>query len=360
MLPRPSPLSPPTRRGFSGRHLSWLALPLLLVVLGVQPASAHVKWFCAYDVPAQPVLLEEVLNHSFLWMALVSVAGLFLGTIFDRTIVIQHFITGLNVLTSHIRVRSEALMRGCYGAFFVALFTIGNIIMTPELTTTLTWVPVVQAFIAIGFLFRRTMVLSALGIVALYITGLQAYGLFHMMDYPIFLGAALYFAVVGLGVKKLGNLRPVDILRWGAAITLMWASVEKWAYPNWTFPLLITHARMTMGLDPNFYMTAAGLVEFGFAFALICRPLASRCAAIFLIGLFTSAILEFGKIDAIGHLPIIIILLVIAADDRPVRVPSRSAVVPAAIVPAVYAGALAFTILFYYSVHAYLFGTHLV
>jgi hypothetical protein len=30
----------------------------------------------------------------------------------------------------------------------------------------------------------------------------------------------------------LRGVRPIDILRWTAGITLMWASVEKWAYTN--------------------------------------------------------------------------------------------------------------------------------
>lgn len=329
-------------------------LPWLLVV-HASPAAAHVKWFCAFDVAAQPVLLEGVLSRAFLVLAVVSVAGLWIGTRLDRSRPGEALALALDRLSATLRSRSEAMVRACYGAFFASLFTLGNIILTPELNTTLPWVPWLQAAIALGLLFRHTMVLSALGMVVLFGLGLQGYGLFHMMDYPIFLGAALYFALCGLGIARIGTLRPVDVLRWGAAITLMWASVEKWAYPEWTYPLLITHARMAMGLDPHFYMTAAGLVEFGFAFALVCRPLAARLSAIMLTGMFTSAVLEFGKIDAIGHLPIIVILVAIAADDRRVQAPDRSA-----LVPALYAGALTFTIALYYGIHSALFGSSII
>ncbi|MDW4793705.1 hypothetical protein NQ358_24145, partial [Escherichia coli] len=88
---------------------------------------------------------------------------------------------------------------------------------------------------------------------------------------------------------------------YAAAVTLMWASVEKWAYPEWSFPLLIEHAAMTLGFDNEFYMRAAGMVEFALAFALIWTPLIRRCAAAVLTGMFISACFEFGKIDTIGH-----------------------------------------------------------
>ncbi len=40
------------------------ALPLACVLdmILAGPASAHIKWFCAYDVASQPVGLENVLS----------------------------------------------------------------------------------------------------------------------------------------------------------------------------------------------------------------------------------------------------------------------------------------------------------
>jgi hypothetical protein len=54
----------------------------------------------------------------------------------------------------------------------------------------------------------------------------------------------------------------------------MWASIEKWAYPEWSYPLLTLHPGMTFGFTPQFYMQAAGVVEFALAFALLWTPLA--------------------------------------------------------------------------------------
>ena len=143
---------------------------------------------------------------------------------------------------------------------------------------------------------------------------------------------------------------------WAAAITLMWASVEKWAYPEWSFPLLIEHPAMSLGYDPELFMRAAGVVEFTLAFALLWTPLVRRFAAILLAAMFISAIFEFGKIDAIGHTPIIVVLLAIIADDIAVTTKLRQQL----LTPAVYCVTLAGFLAVYYVAHTALFGTRIV
>src|SRR3984957_5063685 len=172
-----------------------------------------------------------------------------------------------------------------------------------------------------------------------------------MMDYPIFLGDAIFLALSGFRMTSFLGVRALDIVRIGASITLLWASIEKWAYPEWTYPVLYAHQNLAMGLDPRFYMTAAGMVEFGLAFALLWTPLIRRMAAVVLLSMFVSAIFEFGKIDAIGHMVIVVILLAIAADGG--ASPRRSPVMA----PICLSVALVVTILLYYGGHALLFGT---
>jgi len=95
----------------------------------------------------------------------------------------------------------------------------------------------------------------------------------------------------------------------------MWASIEKWAYPEWSYPLFITHSNMGLGFSPEFFLRAAGAVEFALAFALIWTPLVRRVGAIILAAMFVSAIGEFGKIDLIGHSLIIVALFGIISDN---------------------------------------------
>ena len=112
---------------------------------------------------------------------------------------------------------------------------------------------------------------------------------------------------------------------------------------------------MAMGYDPAFFMRAAGVVEFTMSFALIWTPLVRRAAAIMLAATFVSAVAGFGKVDAIGHAPIIAVLLVVIGDQAREPQPARGLV----LLPVQYGAALAAFIALYYVGHAALFGTTL-
>ncbi len=356
----------------SWRRLSTVAGSALgLILICSQEASAHIKWFCAFNVAGQPRGLENVLCPDFELLTTTAVLMLLCGYLVEWSFIGAALLAALNQVTSGLRADTELLMRAACGFFFVALWTKEGIILTPELTTASPVVPWVQLAIAAGLLWRQTLPFSALGIVGLFALAMYQYGVFHLMDYPIFLGVAAYLALTGLQRDFFG-VRPLDILRWSAAITLMWASIEKWAYPQWTFPLFITHPGMTMGYSPEFLMRAAGMVEFTLSFALLLTSLARRAAALVLAGMFVSAVFEFGKIDAIGHAPIVAVLLAIIGDDYVgvrftrtclgvkeslARFDLRLSKWDFLLVPAGYCGALAGFLAIYYVLHAVLFGT---
>ena len=339
------------------RPARWAAGVLVTVAgsIACRTADAHVKWFCAFNVAGQPRGLENVLCPDFEQLTGLAMAVLLAGCILERTIVGDMLGRALDRATWGLRVNTEVLFRATCGCFFVALWTMGGVLLTPELKTASTFVPWLQLAIAAGLIWRQTLPLSALGIVILFAMGVRAYGVFHLMDYPIFLGVAAYLALTGFG-RTLFGWRPLDVVRWGAGITLMWASIEKWAYPEWTFPLFVTHPAMTMGYGGEFFMRAAGVVEFTLAFALVWTPLVRRSAAIMLAGTFISAVLEFGKIDAIGHSAIIVVLLAIAADDARVLEDKRYPL----LAPLGYGAALAGFLGVYYAAHAALFGTTII
>ena len=295
------------RRRFSRWGLA--ALPGLLPT----GASAHVKWFASYDIAAAPTPLRDVFSPDFGELALLSIALIWIVAMLETIGIGRAVLAGLDDLTSGLRARSDVFLRAALGAFFVALWMRGGVILTPELTTLDPRIEWLQAAIAIGLLWQTTLGFSGLGILLLFFLGIRDYGLFHMLDYPVFLGLAVYLMLSGW--QPSGLIRPpIALLRWSAGITLMWASIEKWGYPGWTFPVLEQHSRISLGLDPGFFMTASGMVEFGCAFALIWTPLVRRLAAVALVSTFTSAIVEFGKIDAVGHLPIIAALLLFIAE----------------------------------------------
>jgi len=330
-----------------------IPLSLCIEALLADSASAHVKWFCAYDVAGQPVGLENVLCPDFEVMTGLSILALMSGCLLEGTAVGIAVTDALNRVTRWIRDNLEVIARAACAFFFIAIWGAGGILLTPELKTDSTLVGVLQLGIAAGMLSRRTMPLSALGIAVLYGIAIDQYGIFHLADYPVFLGFAAFLALTGLQ-KDLFGLRPIDVLRWAAGITLMWASIEKWAYPEWSYPLFVVHPSMSLGFTPEFYMRAAGAVEFALAFSLVWTPLVRRIGAIMLAAMFISAVLPFGKIDLIGHSLIIVALFGIVADDGGGKLARLR---HSWLVPFAYASSLTVFLGAYYLAHKVLFGT---
>jgi len=331
------------------------AIPLALVVNAVftGSASAHVKWFCAFDVAGQPVGLENVLCPDFETLFGLSILALMAGALAEGTSVGDTMLRSIDRATVFARDNIETIFRAGTAFFFISIWALGGVLLTPELKTNSALVGAIQLGIAAGMLSRRTMPLSAAGIFAIFMIAIWEYGAFHLADYPIFLGVAAYLALVG-GQTNFFGIRPIDLVRWAAGITLMWASIEKWAYPEWSFPLFIEHPEMALGFTPEFFMRAAGAVEFALAFALMWTPLVRRFAAVMLCAMFVSAVAEFGKIDLIGHTLIVVVLVGIIADNG---VGSTALVRKSWLVPAAYATALAGFLATYYVAHAALFGT---
>ncbi len=132
--------------------------------------------------------------------------------------------------------------------------------------------------------------------------------MYHLLDYPIFVGIGVYFALANFGKSLWVTLRYVTLYA-TTGITILWGSFEKWGYPNWTYPLLEKTEWLLMGMSPQFYMILAGFVEFNIGFILLSSAsIFSRLIAFGLAALFFLAVFEFGIIDAIGHLMIMTVL----------------------------------------------------
>lgn len=333
------------------------AIGLSAVLAGIanavlsSPAAAHVKWFCAYDVAGQPESLAAVLCPDFELLVGMSVIGLLIGCLIEPTPVGDAIGRALDRATEFVRANTEMMFRAGCAMFFISIWSIGGILMTPELKTSSPLVGFLQLGIAAGMLSRKTMPLSGLGIAIIYGIAIWNYGVFHLADYPIFLGVAAYLALTGLQ-RDLYGFRPLDVVRIAAGITLMWASIEKWAYPEWSYPLLEKYPSLTLGFTDDFYMRAAGAIEFALAFSLLWTPLVRRLGALLLAGMFVAAIVQFGKIDFIGHSLIIVVLFAIVADDKKssglIRYPWLQ--------PMGYAASLAAVLALYYAGHIALFG----
>ncbi len=308
--PLPSQQSQQRQPYYNRRLRGGFLLPMavaLSVALALLPeqASAHIKWFEPFDVAAVPIPAASVMSTHFVLVAAGFVGLVFGGFLLDRLLVNR----GIHMPTTGIYyIAEEKLLRAGMGGFFMALFATGGVILTPELKTAADWPAWLQLGIAISLLSGRTCVLGGIGILILYSYAVTLNGLFHLCDYPMFLGIAIYLALTSSGSARLRRLR-MPVLSATVCVGLMWGAIEKWAYPQWTLLLLQSRPYLTLGVPPGDVMIIAGFVEFSLAFYIMTGLTLVRPAILALVLIFSAAVPEFGKIDAIGHLPIVVPLL---------------------------------------------------
>lgn len=314
------------------RRTSWFAVVLLCALVSVPaPALAHVKWFSkVVDCISTPLRPEATL-FSPLFMTLLSAALVtMVGVFYVETRMLGYFVKinqAASGLKRQISLYAARLLRLGVAIYFVAMALPAEqhrFILTPELITVERWVPAVQWLIALTVLWKKTMPIATLGIITLYAYAVWMVGWFHMLDYPYFIGVALFLlldAVYGLPRHFLG----LTLLRLTTGFSFLWVAVEKWLYPTWTYDLLNHELRqVTMGLDNTFFVMSAGFVEFTLAFLLIFGRLSSQIASMVLLVLLLAAIPLVGMKDAIGHAPLIVVLLIFSVTQNRIGYPVQS------------------------------------
>lgn len=290
--------------------------PILFVVLllsGIHNAYGHVKWFSPYDTSQAPLGLDTVIAIPHFWL----VFGLSALFIFFMVYVDAYTVT-LNRQINIIRRRTLKRLPDDFAyrvftltliVFFTSVWTIGGVVLTPELKHSSHLVSGLQVLILLSLMTRKTAKFAGFGIFILWLYAVTQYGLFHVADYMIFLGIAYFMIKGGSPTQYKASAIAFFVLYLEISWTLQWASVEKWVYPNWSYPLLESRPYLTLGFSKEIFMVMAGFVEFTLAFLLIALTgTGFVVTTIALAGVFVLAIIDFGKVDAIGHLAIIVSL----------------------------------------------------
>ncbi len=321
------------------------------------PAEAHVKWFAPYIVGAAPQPIMETVTNTWFWLAILLVLGFFVATRFiEQSKLGEPILVGMDSLAKPLWTRSDDFVRCVIGAFFVAIFAVGGIFLTPDLKTPAEWVSWLQLLIAFGVFSKRTMPLSAAGILLLWVLALSEYSLFHLLDYLALGVAVAGYLVLASSKNESWRRHRFEVLRWGVAIALMWSSLEKFAYPDWFYPLVAEKPFLTFGMARDVFIPMAGVAEFTMGLGLLWTPLVRRLSAISLFIIFNAAVYPFGRIDLIGHALIMAIIVVIAVDpERDLHfLPAiRKSI---AIVPAGIAAALVIFMTGYWGLHFAFYG----
>lgn len=341
-------LAPPCRAS-APRRLAALAATLPLA------AEAHVKWFAPYIVEAPPQRIGETLVDPWFWTGIALVLVFFLAArAVERTRLGAGILAGLDKLAGPLWERRDDFMRFVISAFFVAVFAVGGVFLTPDLKTPHEWVSWMQLLIAALVFSRRTMPLAAAGIILLWVLALTQYEFFHLLDYLSLGVAVAAYLVMESSDRPSWRENRFVVLRWGVAIALMWSSLEKFAYPDWFHPLVEEKPFLTFGMPRDVFIPMAGVAEFTMGFGLLWTALVRRLSAIALFVIFNAAVYPFGRMDLVGHALIMAVIVIIAADPMPqVRFAIRR---PLLAIPASLVASLVVFATGYWGLHHLLYG----
>lgn len=328
---------------------------LLFLLCSPSIAEAHIKWFAHVDVSGDPLRPWQVMaSASFAALAVLAVAVLaaagWLDARLSRAAAVRAAVARWHAFDAG--PAAFAAMRVGIAICFMAdmlYFRDAPVLLTPELKANSTWATLLPWTVALAALFDRPRVAAA-GIGALFVAATGDYGVFHLLDYPLFLGIALVLWRAGADAAV--RAQAMVALRVAVALTFLWGGVEKWLYPEWTYPLLCGGGKdLAMGLPPDVFMQCAGFVEFCLAFVVLVGDLAARVAALLLVVVFIAAIPMFGAVDAVGHAPFMLALLVLAA--QPNRLSERFA---GARWGAAFTAVLGVVPAFYFAAHQLAYG----
>ena len=155
------------------------------------------KWFAPYIVGAPPQPVGATLANAWFWIGIALVLVFFIATrAVEKSKADETILLGMDRLTDPLWHRLDDFVRVVIAAFFVAIFAVGGVYLTPDLKTPAEWVSWAQLLIA-GLIFsRRTQPIAAAGIIGWPAPGSEDTELGVLMELEVGHGEASVYAGV--------------------------------------------------------------------------------------------------------------------------------------------------------------------
>jgi len=333
----------------------------VLVLLLPNGAEAHIKWFIEFDISDPPQALALI--HSkiyYIYLFILSLLGVIIALLLDNIWFKKFgkFTFVENIFSYHKDIALNIARIGT-GVFFVAIWLVGNVILTPELGTESEYIPFIQLSIAISVLFKRGLWVAGLGILSLYSIATYEYGLFHLLDYVSFVGLAFYLILSSFKTERFETYR-LPVLYYGLIFSFLWSAIEKIAYPQWFYSFLQKYELFTFGLEVDLFIACTAFIEFTLFFLLLIGKNGTIILALLINLIIISGNIYFGKIDTIGHFSSNFILLIMFIKGAlPINISSfeKNSTLAYAICNAImlYFGVFGILFLAYYGLHTLMY-----
>jgi uncharacterized membrane protein YphA (DoxX/SURF4 family) len=286
-----------------GNVLARLALTAGFVAAGwlsaARSAQAHVKWFSRIDWSTPPRSVADLARDHVFWLMLaLAVVVLLVFVLVESRVSNLRWMQRAGNWFERQSGSSLLVMRvGAFAAILIAWHD--GSLFAPDLVVNNAAIERLQLAIIILLLWTPTTALAGVGLAALWTYGAARYGLLHMLDYVNVLGAA-YFLTVRPLASPLVRATALPVLYASVGFSLIWLGCEKLVYPQWALFLLQQRPMLSLGMPPDFFLTAAAFVELGLGFMLMIG-LFGRPLSILATLLFFATTIVFGKVEVIGH-----------------------------------------------------------
>lgn len=270
------------------------------LLMGLFPLSAlaHVKWFSNFNYDQPPLLLSQLGSPSFWGLFALSLISLPLLVWTDKLGEKWLPYQKCNHFLDRYSGNGGLIMRVTMGAVLLMAWQSDSIV-APEISSPSPILSWIQFAMALCLIFRETVILTGVGMILLYVVGIDTQGAFHMLDYVVYPAVGLYLILSHMHNEKMKNL-DLPVLYSGLGFSLCWVAFEKLIYPYWGLSVLTQAPALAMGLNHEFFLMSCAFIEFTLGYLLmICllhRPLAVIISLVFFI---TTSF--FGKTEVLGH-----------------------------------------------------------
>ena len=262
------------------------------------PAFAHVKWFSEFSFADPPRSLMEVITPTFVALALLSIIIVAALVPAERWLERNPAYARLNAWLEVRADRSRLVMRVGTGMVLLLAWQ-ANLVLVPDLPIPAPWVGWLEFLLAGLLLFEAATALAGVGLLILYIMGINEAGIYYMLDYALVAGVAYYLIATGSRKAKVaGSALPALYATVG--FSLCWVALEKMVWPDWGLYVLQENPQLAFGLPLDFFLLAAAFIEFCLGYLLIINLLQRPMALVITLTFFLTT-LVFGKTEVIGH-----------------------------------------------------------
>jgi hypothetical protein len=253
----------------------------------------HVKWFT--DRITEPLPFKEVITSNLLFWFAVTIVGLLVSAVFNTRMLRVGFVQSIDRTLNGLKPYTVHILRVGLGIGII-LQLVERTYLAPEFHSDHKWIVIVLIISALGLLLQRTLFISGLGLLALYVQATLEFGIFHTLDYLFYAGIIYYLIVYTTRLRDTA----IPVLYALTGISLAWVGIEKMTMPILAYDIIEKFQVPTFGFSVENFVLISAFIELGLAWTFIVGIL-NRFVSILVTLVFITTTTVFGYTEIVGH-----------------------------------------------------------